>query len=80
MKNAILRIKMRFFVVEKEMEVDPRSSVESGPLLRLFLVRHGQAETNLVHAVGRNNQSPLTPLGITADCSPFFFTYPLPFD
>jgi len=36
----------------------------AGMTIRFFLVRHGEAETNLIHAIGRNNPSPLTPTGI----------------
>ncbi len=36
----------------------------AGMMIRFFLVRHGEAETNLIHAIGRNNSSPLTPTGI----------------
>jgi hypothetical protein len=32
-------------------------------MLKLVLVRHGQAETNLTHAVGRNNHVQLTDKG-----------------
>ncbi|ELR20171.1 phosphoglycerate mutase family domain containing protein [Acanthamoeba castellanii str. Neff] len=32
-------------------------------MLKLVLVRHGQAETNLTHAVGRNNHVQLTDMG-----------------
>ncbi len=32
-------------------------------MLKLVLVRHGQAETNLIHAVGRNNHVQLTDKG-----------------
>jgi hypothetical protein len=38
----------------------PRQTDE---MLKLVLVRHGQAETNLTHAVGRNNHVQLTDKG-----------------
>ncbi len=41
------------------------ASIKSKKMIKLFFVRHGQAETNLVQAVGRNNSANLTEKGVT---------------
>jgi broad specificity phosphatase PhoE len=47
--------------------MDSVARIEEGranqPLLVLYLIRHGQAETNLTGAIGRCNSAPLTPKG-----------------
>eukprot|EP01087_Luapelamoeba_hula_P009847 TRINITY_DN2574_c1_g1_i7.p1 TRINITY_DN2574_c1_g1~~TRINITY_DN2574_c1_g1_i7.p1 ORF type:complete len:235 (-),score=47.50 TRINITY_DN2574_c1_g1_i7:44-748(-) len=46
-----------------QVEADAATRGSSFQLVRLLLVRHGQAVTNLTHAIGRNNSTPLTPTG-----------------